>query len=161
MAAGVIVQSTKVGHTKADGWHRLVTPAELAGEVVTGAGYLFGDDNVGFDGTLANPRGFIEANGGHVIATTTLTETRNARQIAILDATRILLFEKHGGDLDDFWRSQFGHGIDCLTDIEAGYLCRAESLATIQDRMAEAAERARGRGFSTLAPASQGRDHTP
>ena len=38
--AGQVVQSTKVGHTKASGWHRLVTPPLFTGDVVAGADYL-------------------------------------------------------------------------------------------------------------------------
>jgi hypothetical protein len=56
--------------------------------------------------------------------------------------------KKHGDELKQFWRFEFGHGAECLTDIEAGYLCRVESVAAIKDRMAEAAESARRRGFS-------------
>jgi hypothetical protein len=148
--AGEIVQANKVGHTKADGWHRLVTPAEFVGKVVAGAAYLLVDDHVGFGGTLANLRGFVEEGGGTVIAMTTLTETRAARKISVATGTLNLLKEKHGRDLEEFWFGQFGHSINCLTNIEAGYLCRVESVATIKSRMAQAAELARGRGLSPL-----------
>jgi hypothetical protein len=150
VVAGTIIQANKVGHTRADGWHRLVTPAVFEGEVVEGAGYLLVDDHVGFGGTLANLRGFIEAKGGHVIGMTTLTETRAARQIAVRKETLDMLKGKHGAELEQFWSREFGHGVECLTDIEAGYLCRAESVATIKARMAQAAEFARGRGLSPV-----------
>jgi hypothetical protein len=61
-----------------------------------------------------------------------------------------MLRSKHGDPLEQFWREEFGHGLDCLTDIEAGYLCRVESFAAIKDRMAEAAELARSRGISAV-----------
>jgi hypothetical protein len=32
--------------------------------------------------------------------------------------------KKHVGELKQFWRAEFGHGTECLTNIEAGYLCR-------------------------------------
>jgi hypothetical protein len=89
--SGVITQSNKVAHTKADGWHRLVTPPEFAGEVVRSAEYFLVDDHVGFGGTLANLRGHIEKGGGRVIGMTTLTETREARKIALRPETHILL----------------------------------------------------------------------
>jgi hypothetical protein len=57
---GAVVQSNKVAHTRADGWHRLATPATFAGEVTSGADYLLIDDHVGFGGTFANMRGHIE-----------------------------------------------------------------------------------------------------
>jgi hypothetical protein len=149
-AAGSVVQANKVGHTRADGWHRLVTPALFTGEVVAGAEYLLVDDHVGFGGTFANLRGFIEHNGGRVLGMTTLTETREARRIAIRNATENMLKAKHGEEFEQFWHGEFGHGIDCLTDIEAGYLCRAESVAAIKNRMAQAAELARGGGLSPI-----------
>jgi hypothetical protein len=148
VAAGSIVQANKVGHTKASGWHRLVTPALFTGDVVAGADYLLVDDHVGFGGTLANLRGFIEHNGGHVLGMTTLTETREARQIALRKDVLDVLNTKHGDELRQFWRAEFGHDTECLTNIEAGYLCRVESVTAIKNRMAEAAESACRRGFS-------------
>ena len=148
--AGTVIQANKVGHTKSDGWHRLVTPAIFIGDAIRDAAYFLVDDHVGFGGTLANLRGFLEENGAKVIGMTALTETPKARQIAVRPSTLDMLRSKHGYQLDQFWREQFGHGLDCLTDIEAGYLCRVESVAAIKNRMAEAAELARGRGISAV-----------
>ena len=150
VSTGAILQLSKVGHTKADGWHRLVTPAEFTGEVEAGAEYILVDDHVGFGGTLANLRGFIEQNGGTVLGMTTLTETREARQIAVRHEALNVLCSKHGSELADFWNREFGHGLDCLTNIEAGYLCRVESVDAIKTRMAQAAELACSRGFSPV-----------
>lgn len=145
--AGEIVQTNKVGHTRAPAFQRLVTPAEFEGPVVADAQYVLVDDHVGLGGTLANLRGYIEARGGRVIAMTTLTESRDARQISLSQATRDALWEKHGEDLDDLWQAQFGHGIDCLTEVEALNLCRQPSVAAIEDFLAQAAVEARGRGL--------------
>jgi hypoxanthine-guanine phosphoribosyltransferase len=150
VTAGAILQASKVEHTRADGWHRLATPVEFIGEVMAGADYLLVDDHVGFGGTLANLRGFIEHNGGTVIAMTTLTETRAARQIAVRAETLNLLYSKHGREFADFWFGEFGYGIDCFTNIEAGYLFRVESVVAIKARMAQAAELARSRGLSPV-----------
>ncbi len=150
VAAGKILQANKVGHTKADGWHRLVTPAKFIGDVIARADYILVDDHVGFGGTFANLCGFIEHNGGKVLAMTALTETREARQIAVRNQTLNMLYEKHGSELADFWNREFGHGLDCLTNIEGEYLCRVESVAAIKTRMAQAAELARGRGLSPV-----------
>jgi hypothetical protein len=148
--SGTIIQSNKVAHTRADGWHRLVTPATFIGTVVAGADYLLVDDHIGFGGTLANLRGHIEANGGHVLGMTTLTETGGGREIAIRRETLLMLQSKHGNELEQFWRTIFGHDIDCLTNLEAGYLSRVESLDAIRTRMAQAAKHARGRGVSAV-----------
>jgi len=143
-------QSNYFAHTKADGWHRLVAPAEFTGTITPGTEFFLIDDHVGFGGTLANLRGYIEVNGGHVLGMTTLTETGGARKIAIRQETLRVLKEKHGRDLEYFWNALFSHGIDCLNDIEAGYLSRVESVAAIQARMAQAAAAARGRAVSAV-----------
>lgn len=141
--SGVIVQSNRVGHTRANGWHRLVTPAEFEGPVGIGRNHVLVDDHVGFGGTLANLRGHIESLRGAVVAMTTLTETREARRIAVRAETLNVLRENHGQALETLWRDTFGHGLDCLTDVEAAYLARQPSVDAIRDRMAEAAEQAR------------------
>jgi orotate phosphoribosyltransferase-like protein len=148
--SGAIMQSNKVAHTKADGWHRLVTPATFAGVVPPGLDCVVVDDHIGFGGTLANLRGYIEANGGHVLAMTTLTETGGGRKIAARPESLSVLCSKHGNEFAQFWRAVFGHGLDCLTNLEAGYLSRIESFDAIRTRMAQAAELARGRGLSAI-----------
>ena len=147
VASGGIVQTNKVGHTRAPSFQRLVTPAEFDGPVELGMRYLLVDDHVGLGGTLANLRGYIEARGGNVIAMTTLTESRHARTISLQPLTRAMLWDKHGQALEDLWRAQFGYGIDCLTEIEAQNLCRQPTVAAIEDFLAQAAVEARGRGL--------------
>jgi hypothetical protein len=61
-----------------------------------------------------------------------------------------VLRETHGSALETFWRDTFGHGLDCLTDVEAAYLARQRSVDAIRDRMAEAAEQARGANLQTV-----------
>jgi hypothetical protein len=150
MASYDLRQSDYVGHTKADGWHRLVTPATFIGTVIGNTDYIIVDDHVGFGGTLANLRGHIENQGGRVIAMTTLTQTRGASKIAVRPETSSMLQSKHGRELDQLWHKRFGHGTDCLTDIEAGYLARVQSLDAVRARMAEAATAARGRGLRAV-----------
>jgi hypothetical protein len=112
------------------------------------------DDHVGLGGTLAGLRGYVEEQGGSVIAITALTESRDAHRIALRPQTLNMLRGQHGKDLDDLWRHQFGYGIDCLTDVEAQILCRQPSVAAIEDFLAQAAIEARSRG---LEPAAKGR----
>lgn len=150
VTVGEIVQINKVGHTRARAFQRLVTPALFDGKVNSGALYVLVDDHVGLGGTLANLRGHVETRGGAVIAITTLTESRHARQISMRSETRDMLWQRHGEKLDQLWRDHFGHGIDCLTDVEAVQLCRQQSIASIESFLAKAAVEARRRG---LAPA--------
>ena len=93
-------------------------------------------------------RGYVEANGESVLAITTLTESRDARHISLRPATLDMLWEKHGEELDQLWKAQFGHGIDCLTEVEALQLCRQQSVAAIEDFLAKAAIEARSRGIA-------------
>ncbi|MFL5297393.1 MAG: hypothetical protein ACJ798_13510 [Phenylobacterium sp.] len=146
VSTGHIVQNNTVGHTRAPAFNRLVTPAAFEGPVVLGAAYVLVDDHVGIGGTLANLKGYVENQGGRVVAMTTLTQSRDAHQIALRPATLAVLREKHGEALEVFWQEQFGHGLDCLTDVEGQILSREPSLAAIQDRLAQAAVEARGRG---------------
>ena len=60
--------------------------------------------------------------------------------------TRDALWQRHGKELDDLWKSQFGYGIDFLTEVEALDLCRQQSVAGVEDFLAQAAIEARGRG---------------
>jgi adenine/guanine phosphoribosyltransferase-like PRPP-binding protein len=148
-----IVQVNQVSHTRARGWHRLVTPALFQGEVDPDKDYILVDDHVGLGGTLANLRGYVESCGGRVVAMTTLTESPSSRVVAVRPETLDMLGSEYGQALEDFWRETFGHGLDCLTEAEAGYLCRARepSVDRIAARMAKAAERARGRGLPAIA----------
>jgi hypothetical protein len=147
ISAGQIVQNNKVGHTRAPAFNRLVTPAAFEGEVSAGRTYILVDDHVGLGGTLANLKGYLETHGAVVIGATTLTESRDARQIALRPETLDVLREKHGDELQILWQEEFGHGLECLTDIEGQILGREPSVDRIRDRLAAAAIEARGRGL--------------
>lgn len=149
--AGEIVQTNKVGHTRAPTFQRIVTPAEFAGPVIADAFYLLVDDHVGIGGTLANLKGHVERNGGNVMGMTTLTESRDGRAISLRAQTRTMLRDKHGHPLETFWISQFGYGIDCLTEVEAQNLCRQPTVDTIEAFLAQAAVETRGRGLEPTA----------
>jgi hypothetical protein len=147
---GEVYQSNKVRHTRSSGWHRLATPARFEGPVQNGRDYILVDDHVGFGGTLADLRGHVEAQGGRVIAMTTLSQTREAQTIAVRPETLNVLNTAHGQVLEHFWQDHFGYGLDGLTNIEAGFLARQPSFDVIRDGLAEAAEQARRDGLSAV-----------
>lgn len=89
VTAGEVVQTNKVGHTRAPSFQRLATPATFGGTVLAGATYVLVDDHVGLGGTMANLRGYVESQGGRVIGMTTLTESRDARRISLRSETII------------------------------------------------------------------------
>jgi hypothetical protein len=123
---------------------------EVVVHVALSARDILVDDHVGLGGMLANLRGHVEAGGGRVVAMTTLTESREARTVAVRPEALAVLRSRHGQELEDFWRATFGHGLDCLTNVEAGYLARQLSFDAIRVRMAEAAEQARRRGLPAV-----------
>ena len=59
-----------------------------------------------------------------------------------------MLWSKHGQPLETFWNSEFGYGIDCLTEVEAQNLCRQPTVERIETFLAQAAVEASGRGLS-------------
>ncbi len=135
-----LVQINRVSHTKASGWHRLAYPALFDGIIQPEKTYVLIDDFIGQGGTLANLRGLIEAHGGKVIGALALTGKAYSSILALTDNTLQALRAKHG-DLEPWWRSQFGFSFDALTESEARYLERAEDADTIRNRLAAAKQK--------------------
>ena len=140
-----IVQTNVVWHTGADGYGRLARQAAFEGKVESGREYVMVDDFVGQGGTLANLRGWIEKKKGKVIGAVALTGKAYS---AKLNPTKEQIHElryKHGADFEKWWRGQFGHAFDCLTQSEARYLARSPDVDTIRDRLAAAIRQGGGR----------------
>jgi hypothetical protein len=133
-----IVQGNTVGHTGASGWARLARPAVFDGKAARGRDYLLVDDFVGQGGTLANLRGHALAGGAGVAGAVTLTGKAYSAKIALSPQTLQALRERHGTDLENWWRQSFGYGFERLTESEARYLLRAENARTVRDRIAQA-----------------------
>ncbi len=138
-----VIQTTRAAHTGASGWWRLQSHALFRGEITHGTDYVLVDDFLGMGGTFANLRGYVEAEGGHVVHTQALTGKPYSAKIALTAETLEALRGKHG-DLERWWFSKFGYGFDALTESEARYLGRAEDADTIRARLAEAAREGDG-----------------
>lgn len=132
-----IVQINRVTHTRADGYHRLAFPAVFDGALMI-ADYLLIDDFVGQGGTLANLRGHVESQGGKVVGAISLAGQRRSAQLRLNGETLQKLRGKHGEQLEEWWHSAFGYGLDRLTESEAAYLCRSDSFDVIATRLATA-----------------------
>lgn len=130
-----LVQVNIVGHTGANGYARLARPAAFGGDVVPGASYLMVDDFIGQGGTLANLKGYIEANGGRVAGATVLAGKPFSAVLAPTHEQLEALRKKHGKELEHWWRDRFGYGFDCLTQSEARYLERSPDVDTIRNRI--------------------------
>lgn len=135
-----IVQASVANHGGSPSiYHRLVSPATFDGPVTPGAEYLIVDDTCAAGGTLANLKGFIEINGGVVVAMSVVALGRDASPywIALADSTLGRLTYRRRG-LDALWREEFGCGVETLTEGEAGHLLKAPSVGVIRDRLASA-----------------------
>lgn len=133
-----VVQVNVVSHTGANGFWRLARQAEFEGPVTPGRDHVLVDDFVGMGGTLANLRGYIESNGGHVVAAVCLTGKPHSAKLAPTPERLNELRKKHGTDFENWWIGRFAHGFDALTESEARYLARTETADTIRNRIAAA-----------------------
>lgn len=133
-----VVQTNVVSHTGADGFSRLARPARFDGPVQLGQDYVLVDDFVGMGGTLANLKGYIESNGGKVIAAVALTGKPYSAKLKLSSQRLEELRSKHGAELENWWVERFGHAFDALTESEARYLVRTEAIDTIRSRITAA-----------------------
>jgi hypothetical protein len=133
-----IVQANKPCRTGKGAYYRLSNYPIFDGHVENEQDYLMVDDTLTMGGTFASLRGYIDGKGGRVIIATALTGHPGAANINITSKMLRKLQEKHGNELDIFWKKQFGFGINALTQGEAGHLAKALSLDSIRDRLAAA-----------------------
>jgi hypothetical protein len=133
-----VVQTNVVSHTGANGFWRLARQAEFDGSVQPGCTYVLVDDFVGMGGTLANLRGYIESQGGKVLAAASLTGKPHSAKLALSPQRLQELRSKHGAELETWWMGRFAHAFDALTESEARYLTRTETADTIRNRIAAA-----------------------
>ena len=143
-----VVQTNVVGHTGADGYRRLARQAAFHGNVEQGRRYVMVDDFVGQGGTLANLRGWVEKQGGLVAGAIALTGKAYSARLNVSEERLHELREKHGADLERWWKEHFGHPFDCLTHSEARYLAHSPDVDTIRNRLAAAVREGGGPGHA-------------
>ena len=68
-----IIQSVRSHHTGANSIKRFTNRVRFDGEVQKGKSYILVDDHIDYGGTLRDFKDYIEANGGKVLAFSTLT----------------------------------------------------------------------------------------
>ena len=133
-----VVQVNVVSHTGANGFWRLARQAEFEGPVTSGCEYVLVDDFVGMGGTLANLKGYIESQGGRVLAAVSLTGKPHSAKLAPTPERLHELRIKHGTELENWWIGRFAHSFDALTESEARYLARTETADIVRDRITAA-----------------------
>lgn len=135
-----IVQASIANHSAAPSiYHRFASQPHFDGYVEPKAEYLIVDDTCTAGGTLANLKGFIEDNGGVVVAMSVLSigNPNLAYDISLSAPTLRQLVMRHPS-LDEWWKEEFGYGCESLTEGEAGHLRAAPSFDTIRNRIVEA-----------------------
>ncbi len=133
-----IVQAEKVGRTNKGADHRLAMNPTFTGDVEAGRPYIVVDDTLTMGGTVASLRGYIESRGGQVLGAAVMTAHPGAVDLAVKPKMLNAIEQKHGPTMDQYWRQEFGYGIDQLTQGEAGHLKAALSVDAIRDRITAA-----------------------
>lgn len=150
-----IIQAEKVGRTNQGADHRLAFNPSFSGSVKAGERYLVMDDTLTMGGTVASLRGYIENNGGHVVGGMVMTAHPGALDIKVKQKMLNSIERKHGAAMDEYWKQEFGYGIDRLTQGEAGHLKAAQSVDAIRDRITAARVKARSEENAKTASPSQ------
>jgi hypothetical protein len=61
-----------------------------------------------------------------------------------------MLRSKHGQELETLWFDIYGYGLDCLTEVEGGYVARPPTVDAIARFLVEPTQKAMGSGLSTI-----------
>ncbi len=146
-----IVQREKIQRTDSSADHRLAFNPTFDGPVAPGQKYLVVDDTLTMGGTLASLRGYVEHRGGHVVGAAVMTAHPGVLDLPVNPKMLANIEKKHGQAMNDYWKEEFGYGIEQLTQGEAGHLKAAASVDAIRDRIFAA----RNAGIERLA---EGRD---
>lgn len=134
-----ILQINRAWHTDAGADHRLIARCLFDGTVEPDAGYILIDDTLTMGGTLADLRGFIMSKGAVPLGATAAVAHEGALRLPIRDKMREDIFARHGKDaVQEFVNEEFGYGIECLTQGEAGHIRKALSLDALRDRFTQA-----------------------
>jgi hypothetical protein len=133
-----IIQINKPCRTGKGAYYRLANYPVFEGPVEIGKDYLILDDTLAMGGTFASLRGYLDSQGGRVILATALTGHSGATNLAITAHLLRKIREKHGNELDLWWKEQFGFGLDTLTQGEAGHLAKAPDFDTLRERLTQA-----------------------
>ncbi|MFZ6847312.1 hypothetical protein [Undibacterium sp. RuRC25W] len=132
-----IVQSTVSLRSSANGLDRLFTRPWFDGQVEGGRNYFIVDDTLSQGGTILSLINFIESHGANVIGYAVLSGKQYSAQLSLSNFTLEVLREKYGTFESDFI-SATGYGFDSLTESEARYISKINSLDAFRDRIAEA-----------------------
>lgn len=138
-----IIQATKVSRTAQDGWYRLANPPAFEGTIKKGSKVLLVDDTQTQGGTFAALKGHVERQGADVVGTYALTGKQYSVQLRLSEKTFTRLSNEYG-NIEDWWKSEFGYGFESLTEWEARYILNSRKSPE-QVRKEIIAKRPKGR----------------
>lgn len=133
-----IGQQEKLSRTGASADHRIAFNPTFRGLVESGKKYFIVDDNLTMGGTIASLRGYVENRGGKVMGASVMVARHGAENMVVRPKTLIAIKEKHGEAINDFWKEEFGYGIEKLTQAEAGLVRKSASIDDIRIRILHA-----------------------
>lgn len=147
-----IVQSNRAFRTGQGAAYRMRNRAEFAGNVNKGD-HLLVDDAVTMGGTLADLHSHIASGGGNTLGATTLMASPFSHILAPTRETLARLRDRLP-QLEPWWKEQYGHGFEGLTNSEAQYLSGFSSTDAIRNRLTAGERPADGRGNTREASGS-------
>lgn len=130
-----IYQANSPKRTNKGSDHRLAFLPRFEGPVEAGGSYILVDDTLAMGGTIAALHGFVKNSGGLIAASMVMTAHEGSLDLPVKPAMIEAIENNHGKEMDEFWRSEFGFGVDLLTQGEAGHLKKAKSVDEMKQRI--------------------------
>jgi len=146
-----VVQTNHVGRTDQKADFRLLFSPDFLGEIEVGRDYVLLDDTLTMGGTVAALRGYIESHGGHVLGAAVMTAHPGALDIAIKTSMIERIGARHGDAMQILCQEVLGHGLEGLTQGEAGHFRAASSADSLRNRFAAARHEAESRAHASAA----------
>jgi hypothetical protein len=134
-----ILQANVVSHTAAAAETRILGQPVYIGKLQRGSRVLIVDDVIRFGSTLANLRGWIEAQGVTAVGATTLAAGFGATQLALPESVHDRLLEQFPVQAESLAK-ELGFTADCFTNREARFLCGLKQERDIERLVATAHE---------------------
>lgn len=132
-----ILQVNHVGRTNKNADSRLVFQPIFKGKVEPFK-YILIDDTLTMGGTLAALRGHINNNGGQSIGMLVMCAQQRSLQLAPSEEVLDNIYTKHGKDIEQYWRKEFGYEINELTQAEAEHIRSIPNAHTLRARITQA-----------------------
>lgn len=130
-----VFQSNSPKRTNKGADHRLAFLPQFEGPIEQGRHYILIDDTLAMGGTIAALHGFVKNQGGLVCASMVMTAHEGSLELPITPGMIKAIEDKHGKEMDEFWRTEFDFGVDLLTQGEAGHLKKAKSVDEMKQRI--------------------------